>query len=292
MKWIATFLALTTLYLGSCNNHENKNENNGTMADSSSFKSGYSAVNGLKMYYEIHGDKGNSLVLIHGGGSTIGTSFGKVLPALAKNFTVIAVELQGHGHTNDRDAPESFEQDADDLVTLLNNLHISKASFLGFSNGGNTAMQIAVRHPGIVNKLILASAFYKREGLPPGFFDGMKQATLQDMPEILRNAFLRINPDSSKLTSMFNKDRERMLNFTDWKDEMLRSIKASALIICGDRDVILPEHTVAMSTLIPDSRLMILPSEHGAYIGAAESTDAGNNVIELTAGIITDFLNK
>jgi pimeloyl-ACP methyl ester carboxylesterase len=91
---------------------------------------------------------------------------------------------------------------------------------------------------------------------------------------------------------MFNKDRERMLNFSDWKDEMLRSIKAPALIICGDRDVILSEHTVAMSKLIVDSRLMILPAEHGSYMGAAESPQAGNNVIELTMGIITDFLNK
>lgn len=290
MKWIMIFFALTALCLASCNNNVNKN--NTTMEDSISFKSGYSEVNGLKMYYEIHGDKGNNLVLIHGGGSTIGTSFGKVLPELAKNFTVIAVELQGHGHTNDRDAPESFEQDADDVATLLRNLEISKASFFGFSNGGNTSIQIAVRHPEIVNKLILASTFYKREGLPPGFFDGMKQATLKDMPQVLRDAFLQINPDSSKLISMFNKDRERMLNFTDWKDEMLRSIKAPALIICGDKDVILPEHTVAMSNLIPAARLMILPAEHGSYIGAAESPQAGNNVIELTAGIITDFLNK
>ncbi len=292
MKWIMIFLALTALCLNSCNNDVNKNENNTTMADSISFKSGYSDVNGLKMYYEIHGNKENNLVLIHGGGSTIGTSFGKVLPSLAKNFTVIAVELQGHGHTNDRDAPESFEQDADDVVTLLHNLHISKASFLGFSNGGNTSMQIAIRHPEIVNRLILASTFYKREGLPPGFFDGMKQATLQYMPKMLRDAFLQINPDSSKLISMFNKDRERMLNFTDWGDEMLRSIKAPALIICGDKDVILPEHTVAMSKLISGSRLMILPSEHGSYIGAAESAEAGNNVMELTVGIINDFLNE
>jgi pimeloyl-ACP methyl ester carboxylesterase len=292
MKQIMIFFALTALCLNSCNNNGSKNGNNITMADSISFKSGYSEVNGLKMYYEIHGDKGNNLVLIHGGGSTIGTSFGKVLPELAKNFTVIALELQGHGHTNDRDAPESFEQDADDVVALLHNLDIPRASFLGFSNGGNTAIQIAVRHPEIVNKLILASTFYKREGLLPGFFDGMKQATFQDMPQVLRDAFLQINPDSSKLISMFNKDRERMLNFTDWKDEMLRSIKAPALIICGDRDVILPEHTVAMSKLIVDSRLMILPAEHGSYMGAAESPQAGNNVIELTAGIITDFLNK
>lgn len=259
------------------------------MTDSISFKSGYSDVNGLKMYYKIHG-KGEPLVLIHGGGSTIYTSFGKILPTLAEDHQVIAMELQGHGHTSDRDAPESFEQDADDVVTLLHSLHISKASFLGFSNGGNAAIQVAVRHPEIVNKLILASTFYKREGLPPGFFDGMKQATLNDMPQVLRNAFLEINPDGNKLLAMFNKDRERMLSFKGWKDEVISSIKAPTLIIDGDRDVILPEHAVKMSRLIPNSRLMILPSAHGSYIGVAESPNVDSHVIELTVTLIKDFL--
>src|SRR6266498_3357699 len=140
--------------------------------------SGYAPVNGLKMYYEIHGN-GTPLVLIHGGGSTIQTSFGKILPLLAQHYKVIAVELQAHGHTSDRNSPESFEQDADDVATLLHNLDISKASFFGFSNGGNTAMQIAIRHPEIVNKLIIASAFYKREGMQPGFFGGLQQATIK-----------------------------------------------------------------------------------------------------------------
>src|ERR1041385_3925054 len=134
---------------------------------------GYALINGLKMYYEKHGE-GKPLVLIHGGGSTIQTSFSKILPLLSQYYKVIAVELQAHGHTSDRDAPETFEQDANDVATLLHNLAISKANFFGFSNGGNTIMQIAVRHPGIVNKLIIASAFYKREGMQPVFFEGMK----------------------------------------------------------------------------------------------------------------------
>ena len=132
------------------------------MKESTLIKSGYSDVNGIKMYYETHGNKGDILVLIHGGGSTIGTTFGKILPLLAGDYHVIAVELQAHGRTSDRNSPESFEQDADDVAGLLHNLQISKASFFGFSNGGNTAMQIAVRHPEIVNKLIIASAL-KRE---------------------------------------------------------------------------------------------------------------------------------
>src|SRR4051794_35537920 len=97
-----------------------------TSTDSLTLKSGYSDVNGLKMYYEIYG-QGTPLVLIHGGGSTIQTSFGRVIPQLAKNRQVIAVELQAHGRTSDRNTDLSFEQDADDIDMLLKNLHIAKA---------------------------------------------------------------------------------------------------------------------------------------------------------------------
>jgi pimeloyl-ACP methyl ester carboxylesterase len=115
---------------------------------------GYSEVNGIKMYYEIYG-QGKPLVLIHGGGLTIETTFGRVIPMLAKKYKVIAMDLQAHGRTSDRAAPESFEQDADDVVTLLKNLNIPKTYFFGFSNGGTTAVQIAIRHPEIVDKIIL-----------------------------------------------------------------------------------------------------------------------------------------
>src|SRR5436190_16911285 len=97
--------------------------------DNLSFKSGYSDINGLKMYYEIHGQD-KPLVLIHGGGSTIETTFGRIIPLLKKNRQIIAVELQAHGHTNDRNTGLSFEQDADDVVQLLQNLKINKADIL------------------------------------------------------------------------------------------------------------------------------------------------------------------
>ncbi len=263
------------------------------LAQISSPKGNYASVNGLKMYYEIHG--GNSdktaLVLIHGGGSTITTSFGNVLPLLSKNRTVITVELQAHGHTGDRNAPESFEQDADDVAALLQTLNIAHADILGFSNGGNSAIQIALRHPHVVNKLVLASTFYKRDGLIPGFFDGMKQATLDVMPQVLKDAFLHINPDTSKLQTMFTKDKERMLHFKDWTDDAMRSIKSPTLIINGDRDVIVAEHAVAMSKVISNSHLMILPGEHGSYIGVAESPNPGKKKIEWTVAQIEEFLD-
>lgn len=293
--FIVAFFASILLFV-SCNNSNTKSKKEDaaeidSTKVSAKLKTGYSNVNGIKMYYELHGDNGDYLVLIHGGGSTIGTSFGRILPLLARAHKVIAVELQAHGHTSDRNAPENFEQDADDVAKLLSNLNISKASFFGFSNGGNTAMQIVYRHPEIVNKLIIASSFYKREGMIPGFFDGLKKATIKDMPESLRNAFLQINPDSSGLLIMFNKDRERMIQFKDWPDGVLSSINAPSLIISGDRDVVLPEHAVAMSKLIKNSRLMLLPATHGSYMGADDS-DPANKSIEMTVGVIEEFLGK
>jgi pimeloyl-ACP methyl ester carboxylesterase len=175
---------------------------------------------------------------------------------------------------------------------LLKNLHISNASFFGFSNGGNTAIQITIRHPEMVNKLILASTFFKREGLQKGFFDGMKLASIDNMPQTLKSAFLEINPDSSKLLSMFNKDKSRMLEFKDWPEEAIRSIKVPSLIICGDHDVVLTRHAVEMSALITNSRLMILPATHGSYLGTAESIDQDNKIIETTLAVIEDFLDK
>jgi pimeloyl-ACP methyl ester carboxylesterase len=249
----------------------------------------YASINGLTMYYEVHGG-GQPLVLIHGGGSTIDTSFGKLLPLLAKLYKVIAVEMQAHGHTGDRPAPESFEQDADDIAALLQYLQIPQASIFGFSNGGNTAMQVAIRHPELVSKLVLASAFYKRAGMIPGFFEGMQGVTLENMPQLLKDAFVKINPDPAALQNMFNKDRDRMLTFTDWSDDTLQSVKAPSLIIMGDKDVVLPEHGVQMAALIPEARLMILPANHGSYIGEICSVTEGSNMPELTVAVVNEFL--
>ena len=254
-------------------------------------KTGYANVNGIKMYYEIHGE-GKPLVLIHGGGSTIQTTFGNVLPMFAKKYKVIAVELQAHGHTSDRNVPETFQQDADDVAALLQQLNISKASFFGFSNGGSTSLQIAIRHPAIVDKIVVASGAYQREGFIPGFFEGMQHASLANMPKPLQDAFLKINPDSSALLAMHNKDRDRMIAFPDWSDDDLRSIKAPALIVNGDKDVVTNEHALKMSRMIPDAELMILPGVHGAYLGEICVAIPGSKLPEVTVEVVEEFLDK
>lgn len=284
---------LTMSIILSCNNSKDKN----MVTDKAEAKiteastSGYAPANGLEMYYEIHGE-GTPLVLIHGGGSTIQTTFGNILPFLAKHFKVIAVELQAHGHTNDRNSPESFEQDADDVAVLLKYLKINKAHFFGFSNGGNTAMQIAIRHASIVNKLIIASSFYKRDGMIPGFFNGMEHAILDNMPAPLKSAYLQVASDKNGLQTMFNKDRTRMLQFKDWPDEALFSITAPALLVAGDKDVVTAEHVVEMSRKIPGAELMIVPGNHGSYIGEICSVSPGSKLPEITLAIIEEFLNK
>ena len=197
---------------------------------------GYAPVNGLNMYYEIHGKGTMPLVLIRGGGSTIETSFGNMLPLLSGYGKVIAVELQAHGRTSDRNAPESFVQDADDVAALLKYLKIDKANILGFSNGGSTTMQIAIRHPEMVNKIVVIAGAYKRDGFIPGFFEGMQHATLDNMPAALKTAYLKVSPNKDGLQAMFNKDKERMITFKDWDDDALRSIKAPALFMIADHD--------------------------------------------------------
>ena len=179
----------------------------GLSADARNPQTGhYAAVNGLRMYYEIHGN-GKPLVLLHGGGSTIVSTFGRILPELAKTHHVIAVELQAHGHTADIDRPLSFKQDADDVAALVEQLHIEKADFMGFSNGGTDCLQIAIRHPQLVNKLVLLSAPWKRDGFAPGFFEGFQNASLEKMmPPPLKEAYLQANPDPRGLQAMFDKD--------------------------------------------------------------------------------------
>lgn len=260
----------------------------------SSPTTGYASVNGLKMYYEIHGtDNGKPpLVLIHGGGSTISTTFGTVLPMFSKNRKIIAVELQGHGHTADIDRPVIFEQDADDVAAIMKELKITQADFFGFSNGGSTTLQIAIRHPEIARKLVVASAIYKRDGMPPQFWEWMKNASLENMPTKLKEAYLKVAPNPKDLIKMHDKDAKRMAEFKDWRDEDIQSITSPTLIINGDADVVRPEHAMEMFRLLPHSKLAILPGGHGEYIGEIMTAKDGSKLPELTVTLIEEFLDS
>ena len=154
-------------------------------------------------------------------------------------------------------------------------------------------MQIAIRHPAIVDKLVIISAFYKREGMMKGFFEGMKDANLSNMPSHLKEAYMAIEKnDSAGLKRMFERDKNRMLQFKDWKDEDLTRINAPALIILGDKDVVTTEHALEMSRRIPNSELLILPGNHGSFIGEGLAAKDSSKIPELTVKVIEEFLEK
>ncbi len=253
-------------------------------------KSGYSNVNGLKLYYEIYGE-GKPLVLIHGGGSTIQTNFGKLIPLLAKHRKIVAMELQAHGRTNDRGVPSSFEQDADDVATLLRNLKIDSADFLGFSNGGTTTIQIAIRHPEIVNKIIIGSALSKRNGVPDWFWGFMEKGTLSNMPKQLQEGYLKVNPNPIGLQTMHDRDAKRMIDFKDIPDEQIINIHKPTLIIIADKDIITPEHALELHRQIANSSLAIIPGIHGQYFGEITTITPKYKSSDLVVPMIEKFLN-
>lgn len=255
------------------------------------FASGFKPINGINLYYELYGE-GTPVVLIHGGGGSIGSDWTEVISRLHRHYQVLGIDLQNHGRSDHRAIPETFEQDAIDVVALVRNLGIEKAAFIGFSNGGTTALTIAHLFPQMVTRLVAASALCKRNGMPAGFFKGMEQATIEHMPLALKDNFRQLNPDPQKLQNMFEKDSQRMIHFKDWDDSAIRSINHPVFLIGGDQDVVKPEHLLEMNMLLPQSRLMLLPAQHGNYFMANERGYIDHLLIDFTIQQVELFLNN
>jgi pimeloyl-ACP methyl ester carboxylesterase len=226
-------------------------------------ETGYAPVNGLQIYHELHGpaDSGNlPLVLLHGGGDTIETSFGHLLPILARTRRIIAFEQQGYGRTADIiERPFTFEQSADDTAALLAHLQVERADLLGFSNGGTIALQVAIRHPQRVRKLVLISALFSREGAQPWLWEHMKTARLENMPAELQEAYRKVAPHPENLRLFHDKAAQRVRDFRDIPVDALRAISAPALVLVGDSDVVRPEHAMELGRLLPQSQVGVLP---------------------------------
>jgi pimeloyl-ACP methyl ester carboxylesterase len=254
-------------------------------------QSGYAPANGIRIYYEVHGPaRGTPLVLLPGGGSTIESTYGRVLPHLARERRVIAIDEQNHGRSEHRDVPERFTDSADDVAAVLRHLDIANADIMGFSNGASIAMQVVLRHPTLARKLVFAGSMTKRSGAAPGFWQGFSSSTFADMPQELKDAFLKVNPDPRLLQDMYDKDVERMRNFVEIGDDELKSVVVPTLVMIGDRDVPTAEHAVELARLLPKAQLMILPGTHGEFLG--ELLGARDpRYPEVTAHLIQRFLD-
>jgi pimeloyl-ACP methyl ester carboxylesterase len=254
-------------------------------------ESGFAPVNGLQMYYEIYGN-GNPLILVHGGGSTIESNWSRMIPLLSRTRQVIAVEMQAHGRTADIDRDFTFEQDADDIAAIIRYFKIPKADIFGFSNGGQTTLQVAVRHPSLVKRTVVASASFKRDGFQSWFWPAMKNATVDNMPPLLKDAFLKVTPDNERFLKMFHRDANRMMSFQGWSNEMIGSIKSPAFVVAGDNDVITVEHATEIYRLIHGSRMAILPGGHGDYLGEITTGNNDSTLHEAFVNMVLAFLDE
>jgi pimeloyl-ACP methyl ester carboxylesterase len=254
--------------------------------------SGRVTVDGAQIYYEVHGPSGGTpLVLLPGGGSTIGATYGRFLPLLARKRRIIAIEEQGHGRSTARPGPQRFETSAEDVAAVLAHLKIANADVFGFSNGASIALQVAIRQPALVRKLVFASSFTKKAGAQAGLWTMLQSASFADMPQPLKDEFLKVNPDTAALRRMHDMDLERMHSFIDVPDDQTRAVRAPALILLGDRDVVLPQHAVELSRLLPSARLLIVPGGHGDYLGEI-TTSPNAKSAEAVAALVEAFLDE
>jgi pimeloyl-ACP methyl ester carboxylesterase len=226
----------------------------------------YASVNGLDMYFEIHG-AGRPLVLLHGGAMTIGNSFPTLLPTLAETRQVIAVEQQGHGHTADIDRPLSFEQMVEDTAAFLRQRDVVGADVLGYSDGGIVALGLAIRHPDLVRKLVPIGAIFENDGLNPEDLEFFAQASPESFGDRLREDYERVAPRPGDWPNVIAKLLTMWSSFTGWRREDLQAIQAPALFVIGDADLVRPEHAVEMFRLLPHANLAVLPrSEHDLIV--------------------------
>jgi pimeloyl-ACP methyl ester carboxylesterase len=237
-------------------------------------QSGYAPVNGLELYYEIHG-AGKPLILMHGGlGST--EMFGEIMPKLASRRQVIAVDLQGHGRTADIDRPLRYEAMGDDIAGLLRHLGIAKADLMGYSLGGGVAVRAAIQNPGVVRKLVVVSAVCQREGWYAGILNAVAQAgpasAEQTRATPFYQTYARIAPRPENWPVLHTKLGEMLRRHYDWSSEVA-AIRSPTLLVFGDADSVRPAHAVQFFELLgggkrdalrdgsgmPQAQLAILP---------------------------------
>lgn len=246
----------------------------------------------IALYHEIHGTAGGvPLLLVHGGAGTIATNWHAVLPDLSRDRLAVGVELQGHGHTPHADRPYTCANSAADLARLLGGLGLGPVDVIGFSNGGPTVLELALGHPDLVRRIVVASGFTRRDGMVEGFWDGFDDADVGSVPEALARAYREINPDPADLRRMFELDLALMRGFRDLPGDRLAGLAAPALFVGGDRDIVRPEHTVAMAAAVPHGRALVLPAGHGDYLGMADLDEPDPATTAACLAVIRRFLD-
>jgi pimeloyl-ACP methyl ester carboxylesterase len=234
-------------------------------------ETGYAPVNGLQMYYEVHGSGGTPLVLLHGGLFDIDQQFGELIPGLAVTRQVIAADFQGHGRTNDIDRPLRTADLTSDVVGLLRHLGVARADVFGFSVGGAVALRLAIEHPELVRKLIVSSVSFHPDGDRPENKEAVGAMTVEMIAGTpMEQAYLAKSPHPEKLQVLLDKLGAYDEGFPGWSDADIEGIAAPTLITVGDCDAITLGHAVRFLQLrggdvngdfvgVPASQLAVFP---------------------------------
>lgn len=259
----------------------------------------YASIHGLDLYYEIHGS-GQPLVVLPGGFWTI-EAMGEIVPRLAETRRVIAVELQGHGHTGDIERPLRFESLADDIAALIAHLGLDRADLFGFSLGGGVALQTTIRHPEVVRKLAVASAPFKRDGWYPQNLAAMGAVSVELFAGTpIHDAYLKTSPKPDAWGTVVAKVRQLVTSEYDWT-EGVKGLTAPVLILAGDADGMRLAHAIEFFGLLgggtadgdmsglPASALAVLPAT--THAGWAPPFHGIMTRTHLLVPIITEFLD-
>ena len=227
----------------------------------------YVQAGALQMYCETQG-QGRPLRLLHVGLASIETSFEKSRPVLAKRWTTLAVEQQGHGHTADIDRPLAYEQMVEDTAALLRQKKVANADVSGRSDGGIVALGLAARYPGLDRKVATIGSGYNTEAWKPDV--KQRQAALKPDNEHMlpfRNAYRSVAPKPVDWPLLIEKVKAMWAGFKGWPEAEIRSLKAPLMVMLGDDDFIRPEHALELVRMVLMGRLAILPgSDHSAPV--------------------------
>jgi pimeloyl-ACP methyl ester carboxylesterase len=234
-------------------------------------RTGYAPVNGLQMYYEVHGAGGTPLLLLHGGLFDIDQQFGALVPGLSATRQVIAADFQGHGRTNDADRPLRTAGLAADVVGLLGHLGVGHADVFGFSVGGAVALRLAIEHPELVRRLVVSSVSFSPDGDRPENKDAVPELTVEMIAGTpMEAAYVAKSPHPDRLQTLLDKLGAFDEGFPGWSDADIEGIAAPTLITVGDCDAITLGHAVRFLQLrggdvngdfvgVPASQLAVFP---------------------------------
>ena len=238
----------------------------------------YADVNGINLYYETHGS-GRPLVLLHGGLGS-GEMFGPILPRLSESHQVIAVDLQAHGRTADVDRPITLEAMADDIGALIGHLGVGRPDVMGYSLGGGVAFHVALRHPGLVRKLVLVSAYLRKDATYQAIGEQQQQLTGEAAPMMrdtpMFQTYERVAPRPEDFPRLLDKMGAWMAEDFDFTDQF-RALQVPTLYVAADADMFPPSHAVEAFELLGGGQ------RDGGWMG--EGRPAGGHALAILPGL-------